>query len=589
MLSAGFDKSGVSMSKLLDEHRANAMKDSGHFSEAINLYKEIIDQSSIENWQIFVNLATCYLAQGEKKAALDCYYKALKMQPQNITILNYVGVFFMQEAQYEKAIKIFLIALQIDHNNLLIRLNLSSAYREIGDYQQALEEIGRIVQIKPDFAEAHNNKGIILMHRREYEHAEEEFKIALRINKDLFIAKSNMLFCSTFNPKLSSDELFLRHREKYLSANNGKLDFSIEEISLKKGGKLRLGYISPDFRNSSAAFFILPVLRSHDRHYFEVLGFGRSKSNDIVNNQIINLFDEYFVLDGLSETQIETLIKDCRVDFLIDLAGHTAENYLRALRNKPAKIQATTLGYAYTSGLSYMDYFIANINMLPENSERFYSEKLLRINALNPYSFPFSGGEVKPLPAKRNGFITFGCLSRSVRLNKLVITSWARILQLVPSARLLLNSCDFRNSFEQHLLYKQFEDLGIEKKRLSIGYDFPPWELYDSIDISLDCFPRNSGTTLIEGIFKGVPFITLCGELSMQRIGFSILKKMSLDEFVAFNVDQYVDIATRLSSDLGRLDFLRNTLRSRAKAVFEMNSNSYVLELEENIKRVLAG
>ena len=567
---------------------ANAMKDAGHFSKAIEVYLELVNQKPANSGSMLVSLAECYLAKGERKAALNCYLEALRHQPENPITLNHIGVFFISEAQYEKAIKIFLIALQIDPKNNVIRLNLASAYREIGDYQLSLGELDLIIATMPDFAEAHVNKGLILMYRREYELAEQQFKLAFNLNKELLVSRSNFLYCSNYNPNISSEDLFSRYKEYNSSDSNRRLSGVNKKRHRKFGSKLRLGYISPDFRNSSAAFFILPILRNHNRNHFKIIGFGNTRTGDHINKEIIKLFDEYFVLDGLPDSRIESLIKGCDIDFLIDLAGHSAGNYLRVLRNKPAKIQASTLGFGYTTGLESIDFFIADSNQLPDQAEKFYSEKLMRITAPIPYTFPPSGGAVKPSPAKSNGFVTFGCLSRSLRLNDFVIGTWARILRLIPTAKLLINCRDFRNSFEQEILQNQFEALGVDKSRLSIGYNSPPWELYDSIDISLDCFPHNSGTTLIEGIFKGVPFITLCGELSMQRIGFSILTRLSLDELVAFDVNQYVDIATRLASNLEKLEFWRSELNSRANEVFSKNCASFVQEVEEKIQNIFS-
>jgi predicted O-linked N-acetylglucosamine transferase (SPINDLY family) len=254
------------------------------------------------------------------------------------------------------------------------------------------------------------------------------------------------------------------------------------------------------------------------------------------------------------------------------------------LKRKPAQIQATTLGYGFATGLNYVDYFIADATLVPLTAERYYSEELLLIDAPFPYAFPKSGGDTAPLPAKRNGFITFGCLSRSIRLNEQVISTWSRILHSMPSTRLILNCRDFRDDFESHLLIKKFQELNIDKERLSIGFSSPPWGLYDSIDIALDCFPHNSGTTLIEGIFKGVPFVTLCGVLSMQRMGLSLLKRLNLEEFVAITEDQYVDIAVKLSHDLDKLDFLRRTLRAKAMEIFETNGSTFVKGLEDKIQ-----
>ncbi|NEV65427.1 glycosyltransferase, partial [Thiorhodococcus minor] len=265
---------------------------------------------------------------------------------------------------------------------------------------------------------------------------------------------------------------------------------------------------------------------------------------------------------GLSDAALAERIRADAVDILIDLGGHTANNRLGVFARKPAPVSVSWMGYGYTTGLSAIDYFLSDAIMAPAGSEHLFAEQVWRLSAPAGVYRPRAGmGEVSALPALERGYVTFGTLSRGVRINHRVVRAWSALLARLPGSRLVVDSKDFVSEPAQRGLRERFAAHGIGAERLEIGYHSPPWEVLRGLDIGLDCFPHNSGTTLLESLYLGVPFITLAGRPSVGRAGATVLHGVGHPEWVADSEEQYVDKALDLASDLGRLASIRAGLR----------------------------
>ena len=186
----------------------------------------------------------------------------------------------------------------------------------------------------------------------------------------------------------------------------------------------------------------------------------------------------------------------------MDVAGHTKGNRLGVFAYKPAPISLSWLGFGYTTGLSAIDYFLTDNVVVPQGSEHLFSEKIWRINdyCYCCYEEKAKMGKVGPLPALAKGYVTFGTLTRSIRINDRVIKVWAEILKRVKNSKLVINSSDFNHYKTKRMIISKFKEYEVDSDRLEIGYQSPPWDLMRQIDIALDCFPHNSGTTLMEPV-----------------------------------------------------------------------------------------
>jgi predicted O-linked N-acetylglucosamine transferase (SPINDLY family) len=272
---------------------------------------------------------------------------------------------------------------------------------------------------------------------------------------------------------------------------------------------------------------------------------------------------------GWSDQQLARRIRDDGIDILVDLAGHTAGNRLLTFARKPAPVQATYLGYVATTGLAAMDYRLTHGDADPPGNDAFYSEKLVRLpNILYCYRPPQADEtDVSSTPILTNGYVTFGSMNNFAKVSSETITLWADILRAVPDSRLVISSVS--EGASRLSIYALFASHGIEQHRLDLHgrLTFAEFRtLHGEIDIALDSFPFNGGTTTCETLWQGVPVVTLIGKTFVSRVGYMLLKAMALDDLAAADKHQYVDIAVTLARDVERLKSLRSGMRNRFNA-----------------------
>ncbi|EKV26536.1 Tetratricopeptide TPR_2 repeat protein [Caenispirillum salinarum AK4] len=344
---------------------------------------------------------------------------------------------------------------------------------------------------------------------------------------------------------------------------------------------LRVGYVSPDFRGHSCAQFIEPVVHAHDPAAVEAVAYAELSAPDEATARIRPAFSQWRDTLGVSDAAFGDMVREDRIDILVDLAGHTTGNRLQAMARKPAPVQASWIGYCYTTGLSAIDYYIGDTVSSPVGCEHLFSEAVARLPfVLGCYRPPPGTPDVVPTPARQAGHVTFGCLSRAIRVNDRVIAAWAEILHQVPGSRMVLNSRHFGDAFLRDLTIRRFAEHGIAAERLDIGFTRGAWALYNQIDILLDCFPHNSGTTTFEAFWMGVPVVTVTDRPSVGRLGASVANTIGHPELVGYSVREYIAIAVRLANDVDALDSLRQSLRPAIAASPIMDAARFTRTLE---------
>jgi len=348
----------------------------------------------------------------------------------------------------------------------------------------------------------------------------------------------------------------------------------------KLGNLLTVGFVSGDFRTHSVAKFILPVLKEIDKGKFRVFAYSEARGGDAVTAQIRALVDGWRDTAGRTADDCGAQIRADGVDVLVDLAGHSSGNRLDIFRVGPAPVTMTWLGWGYSTGIDCIDYFICDEVLVPVDAEHLFVEKPLRLKVPFAYVAPSEAPEVTELPALETGFVVFGCFSRSIRMNERVLGAWARILKAVPQAKLALNSADFSHPTKYAWVEKFFAAAGIGRERLVLKFSSPPWEAMQKVDIMLDCFPHNSGTTLVEGLHMGLPFVTLIDRPSVGRFGACLLAAIGHPEWGANTEDEYVEIAVQLAGDLFRLKKIRAALRSELAGSQLCDVEGFTREME---------
>jgi predicted O-linked N-acetylglucosamine transferase (SPINDLY family) len=349
--------------------------------------------------------------------------------------------------------------------------------------------------------------------------------------------------------------------------------------------RLRVGYLSPDFREHSVASFIEPVLKHHDRSQFEVCCYSYLPTPDETTRRIKAAVDVWRDIDKLSDEETARLIREDRIDILIDLSGHTGNNRLGVFAAKPAPVQMTWLGYPNTTGLSAIDYRITDGVADPAGEDAHYSEKLLRLDGcFLCYQPDPNTPEVVPLPASANGHVTFGSFNNFSKINPGVLQLWAEVLKQVPGSRLLLKCPALTDATVQARVSAALQALGIGAERVDLlGHTRTRQEhlvLYAGVDIALDTFPYNGTTTTCEALWMGVPVLSLVGKHHAGRVGATLLNAVGLEDWLASNPEAFVSLAQARAADVSGLARLRGALRGQIAASSLCDAAGFVRRLE---------
>ncbi|MFA7241735.1 MAG: tetratricopeptide repeat protein [Sulfuricellaceae bacterium] len=520
--------------------------------------------------------------QMQGKDALAALQKATALLPDDADAHIYLGVALQALGQYDDAAQSYLRALEIKPDFAEAHCNLGSTLKDLGQFDYAVESYRRALEIKPDFADAYKNLGNALQILGKFDDAVESYRRALEIKPDWVEAHNDLLFTLNYHPNKSSEAIFavyreyderfgLPQREKWRTHGNSR------EIHRR----LKVGYVSPDFRRHACRHFLEPLLAHHDKNAVEVYAYAELAREDEVTARYKGYVDHWAPTLGMTDDALSDRIRADGIDILVDLAGHTAKNRLAVFARKPAPVSLSWLGFGYTTGLTAMDYLLSDAACAPEGSEGLFSETPWRLETPGYVYRPAAGmGAVNPLPALTRGYVTFGALTRAVRINPRTIRVWSEVLKRVAGARLVINSRDYRDATMRDALTSMFAAHGISRERLEIGFHTPPWDVLRGLDIGLDCFPHNSGTTLFETLYMGIPFVTLAERPSVGRLGSSILEGVGYSEWIAHTEEEYVDLAVALASNFPKLANLRAGLRQKMEIGPLMNEVEFARKVE---------
>ncbi len=402
---------------------------------------------------------------------------------------------------------------------------------------------------------------------------------------------SNLLFTLNYLPHCSQEEIYRESRqweEKQMVATPVRE----HNNSAEKERRLRIGYVSPDFRAHSVAAFIEPVIKAHNREQVEVFCYANVLKPDEVSVRIQEASDHWLSITGIGDMDVVARIEADAIDILVDLAGHTGENRLTVFAHKPAPVQVTWLGYPNTTGMSIMDYRLTDGIADPVGAEEmFYTEELFRLkHGFLCYQADEFTPDVAQPPCLENGYVTFGSFNTLPKINPEVVKLWAKILHSVDGSHLLLKAKQLADVEIRQEYAKMFTAEGIAAERIEFHGFISQKEdhlgFYNRVDIGLDPFPYNGTTTTCEALWMGVPVITLLGTRHSERVGASILHNVGLDELVAESADAYIEIAREVANDRNSLVEMRQELRLQLQESYLLDSRAFTASLEKAYQRM---
>jgi predicted O-linked N-acetylglucosamine transferase (SPINDLY family) len=532
--AARFRKTIALSPKFVDAHTnlAGALRELNHLDEALESIRRAIALRPADS-QAHCTLASIYQRQSKFRAAADAAQEATRLGP------TYAQAF--------------------------ISLCIMRTFTE--EYDLAIEAGQKAVELAPSDMMAHFMLGVALRYLCRFEEAMGALQNARKLAPEAIGPAECLIFTRLFDPASNLRNFpdaytdFRRRFEEPLRS-----EIRPHRNTRDAHRRLRIGYASPDLRDHAVGRNMVPLLENHDRDQFEIYCYSYRPQTDPISERLTRASGCWRNITLLSDAAACDLIRADEIDILVDLALHTSGNRLILFARKPAPVQMTFAGYPGSTGLSTIDYRISDPYLDPPGmNESIYTEKTRRL----PDSFwcydPLEERDlrVSPLPADKSGYITFGCLNTVMKTNLSIAATWARVLHRVERSRMMLLVPP--SSYRDRLL-DVFAAGGIDAQRIEFverQQHRQYMQLYDRIDLCLDTFPYNGHTTSLDGMWMGVPTISLMGEPVASRAGWCQLSNIGLPELVARSPEEFVTVASALASDVTRLRELRSTLRER--------------------------
>lgn len=505
--------------------------------------------------------------EGRGAEAVEKIRKALSLGLKDQAAHFFLGVLYHQQRKYDDAIASYRWVLERDPNHIDAINNLADIEYKFGRVSQSEAYCRRALEVKRDFFKAYNNLGNALRDQGRLAEARESYCEATRLREDFSPAFSNTLLCRCYDSEVDFAQLCEEHRQ--FGRRFAVKPVNRPPVDRTPDRTLRIGFVSPDFRTHSVAYFVEPILEHLDRDLFEIHCYSDVPCPDPVTLRLKKMADVWHeAWRTTDDAELARLIAQDRIDILVDLAGHSAGNRLVAFAYKPAPILVTHIGYPATTGLSAMDYRITDAWADGPEEDRYYIEKLFRLEPgflcyRPPREAPAVG---EKSPGEENGYITFGSFNNLPKIGPLVIERWALILKAVPGSKLMLKTKPLVDVEVKKRLESLFAQHGIGAERLILRGHSPSLAehlaRYRDIDIALDPFPYNGTTTSCEALWMGVPVVALEGSHHPGRVSHSILARAGLGHLVAPSLEKYEALASFLAQDGARLTALRKGLRA---------------------------
>ncbi len=579
------------------------LKEQGDLEGAIACYRRAIELDG-ESADPHFNLGIVWQLKRDLPAAAAAYRRAAECNSRHAKALTSLGRLLEQDDRLEEALEQFdraidadpqLTAAYLHRANIhklrrrtaeaiadfqtVLRLeprspeafnNLALLYTDIGQPDLAVECCRRGLEQAPDSAALHSNLAVALGYQGRQVEAVAAARKAVELRPEGHIEYCNLLYGLNFLPGYDPQKLFEEHLDwARRHAEPLTAVAPPHDNDPAPDRRLRVGYVSPYFRQHAVNFFTEPLIAAHDHDDFEIYCYSDVRFPDAATERLQAAADHWRAVRHLTDEQLAAQIRHDEIDILVDLTGHISHNRLLVFARRPAPVQVTYIGYQNTTGMSAMDYRLTDARADPPGqTDRDYTERLVRLpQAYFCYRPADEVPEVTPLPAGRNGFVTFGSFNNFTKVTPQVIDAWFEILARVPRSRLLVLAN--QGGYVAGQFDRRAHARAIEPARIELVNRMPRAEYYKLLqraDIALDPFPFNGHTTTCDSIWLGVPVVMLEGGVYAQRFGASVLANVGTDQLITRSVDEYVNTTVNLASDLEGLARLRAELRPRMAA-----------------------
>lgn len=478
-----------------------------------------------------------------------------------------VGEQLLQKGQAADALSFFQKAVALDSNSVHGWFSQGMAYTNMEEYAGSLEYFRKALKLDPKLAIAHHNLGRSLHEIGQADSAYQSFQRAIDLGflptlKDIAVAVPG--FPSATNQSILLDRK--KWADELLKSTNMKpTKYAVTKDCKKEN--LRVGYVSAFFHKDNWMKPVWGLIGQHNRDRFQIHLFSdRTKLTPTIK-KALKQDDQFHDISGLSNEEAAKLIADLKIDILVDLNGYSYPARFPVFLQRPAPVAIGWFNLYATTGFSCFDYLVGDDCVIPREEEPYYSEKIARVaGSYLTFTVAYDVPDLVEPPCINNGFISFGSLISQYKITESVIDIWADILHKTPHSRLLIRNVFLGKSSNKKYLLAQFLERGVAGERISLEGPAPHYEFlktYNRIDIALDAFPYNGGTTTTEAIWQGVPVVTYWGDRWVSRTSATLLRSAGMEGLVAKNVADYVSLAVNLASDFENLKTMRQDMRNK--------------------------
>ena len=527
----------------------------------------VLPLSLSENDQIASNAlhlaGICALEMGQTEEAVGYFKRAIEKKNTSVKLYELCWKLLFQSEEYEEAKRILKHGLEVCDKSATLLAHMGSVETRLGNFAQAEILLEEAVEVDSESALAWINRGSFYEIVGRVKESISCFQRALSIEPENTIAISDLLLTLNYLPMgrkglLQAHQLYTNPLRPFPVARS---------IKPAGDGKIRIAYISSDFRFHAVSFFFFPLLCCHDTSQFDIYCYADNASQDEVTQLLKDHATYWRDINALSDEKVADLMVEDGIQILVDLSGHSAGRRLKLLKSKPAPYQVSYLGYPNTLGLTEIDYRIVDSITDPMGEDdSFFYEKLHRMAPPFLCYCPLGRlPDITELPARTNGYVTFGSFNRLSKLSDDTVRLWCRVLKQVPDSKLLLKTRVLTEPGVARDIVARFLEEGVSGDRILCegGTTSHVQYLEDlrRVDIALDTSPYNGTTTTCNNLVMGIPVLTLRGDRHASRVSASILEAVSLHDLIASNESDFIRIASLLSTDLDRLQGIRASLR----------------------------
>lgn len=533
--------------------------------------------------------------RGDFPGAIALYQKALAKNPKHGDATYMLGTLLASTGKVNESIPILERANQILPGSPMVKCNLGLALKMLGRFEESEKHFKKAIAIDPDLVQALNNLSALLIQRGFPCEAEQYARRCVQQNREntgyAFIQLANALADQgRIDEAIATLDQTLEHEPANAAAWDNMLSFCHYSHALGRNdiidkhkcwaarfppapdlvcaepkGKIRIGYLSPDFCFHPVGILMEPILAAHDKQRFEIFLYHDRPAGDAKSAQLQALADHWIPVSDMSDAVLSARIKSDGIDVLVDLCGHLAGNRLPLFATRSAPVQVSYLGYPGSTGLAAMDYAVSDIKLDPvECGDTDYTESIVRLNGP---SFAFlAPSDAQDVIPSQSEVMTFGSFNNTRKISGQVLQTWIEILRRAPSSRLIFQAQGLGEPARCAQIKERFSEAGIAPERIEFhGFlNFADHlQLVSRTDLCLDAWPWNGHMTTLNCLWMGVPVLTLAGDRRSSRMGECILADLGLEEFVARSEADYVAKAAQLASERDRLAVFRSDMRRR--------------------------